>query len=370
MITLAFELVLVLLVASLLAFWNGWGLARLLLPAVVSPWRALLTPILGYVLTILVGYWVVRFIGGLGWALGLIALLSGWFNWLAWRRYGPPQIITAIRHHWPGLVVAGIAVAFGVAPLLSYGYAAPIGGGWDIENYWPTARYLVRGPVSAIATAPPNPLRDINADPPRIGLTLGFSIWQGSVDLVSGSEPLVSFAPLLAWLRALGVVGIYVLLQAVFTMRRGPAAFAALLAALNGLLLWTSYFNFGMQLAAWPLLPLVLTLGLATVRADTERWAAQSFVGRVAHYCAAAISLAAVPVAYYPALGPLGLMAVGIGVVGLGQTRDRWRLIKRALVLVLLTLVLAAPTIPDYFAGFNYRYSLPLTTLVSFVLYH
>ncbi|ACL26573.1 hypothetical protein [Chloroflexus aggregans] len=366
MITLVFELILVLLVASLLAFWNGWGLARLLLPAAVAPWRALLSPLLGYALTILVGYWVVRFIGGLGWALGLIALLSGWFNWLAWRWYGPPQIIMALHHHWPGLVVAGIAVAFGVAPLLSYGYAAPIGGGWDIENYWPTARYLVRGPVSAIATAPPNPLRDINADPPRIGLTLGFSIWQGSVDLLSGSEPLVSFAPLLAWLRALGVVGIYVLLQAVFTLRRGPAAFAALLAALNGLLLWTSYFNFGMQLAAWPLLPLVLTLGLATVRADAERWATQSLVGRVAHYCAAAMSLAAIPVAYYPALGPLGLMAVGIGIVVLGQTRDRWRLIKRSLVLLLLTLALAAPTIPDYFAGFNYRYSLPLTTLGLF----
>ncbi|OAN44928.1 hypothetical protein A6A03_15785 [Chloroflexus islandicus] len=349
---------LTLFVASVLALWNGWGLARLLLPAALQPWRALLAPLLGYALTILVGYWVVRFAGGLGLALGLLLPLGGLLNGLAWRRTGPPHLAAALRQHWPVLLVALIGVAIGIAPLFSYGYIAPIGGGWDVENYWPVARYLTRGPVSAIATAPANPLRDINADPPRIGLTLGFSIWQGSVDLLSASEPLLSFAPLLAWLRALGVIGIYVLLQALFDLRRGPAAFGALLAALNGLLLWTSFFNFGMQLAAWPLIPLALILGLAAVQPAPG----QPFNPLIA----AAIGLAAIPVAYYPALGPIGLMAAGIGVVTLWQTRPRWPLIQRALILVLLTLVLAAPTIPDYFAGFNYRYSLPLTTLGLF----
>lgn len=349
---------LTLFVASALALWNGWGLARLLLPATLQPWRALLAPLLGYALTILVGYWVVRLVGGLGLALGLLLPLGGLLNGIAWRRYGPPNLAAALRMHWPALLAALIGVAIGVAPLFSYGYVAPIGGGWDVENYWPTARYLTRGPVSAIATAPANPLRDINADPPRIGLTIGFSVWQGSVDLLSGSEPLLSFAPLLAWLRALGVIGIYVLLQALFELRRGPAAFGALLAALNGLLLWTSFFNFGMQLAAWPLIPLALTLGLAAVQPAPG----QQFNALIA----AAIGLAAIPVAYYPALGPIGLMAAGIGVVTLWQTRPRWPLIQRALLLVLLTLVLAAPTIPDYFAGFNYRYSLPMTTLGLF----
>ncbi len=47
---------LTLFVASALALWNGWGLARLLLPAALQPWRALLAPLLGYALTILVGY--------------------------------------------------------------------------------------------------------------------------------------------------------------------------------------------------------------------------------------------------------------------------------------------------------------------------
>lgn len=228
---------LTLFVASALALWNGWGLARLLLPAALQPWRALLAPLLGYALTILVGYWVVRLVGGLGWALGLLLPLGGLLNGIVSRRYGPPDLAAALRQHWPALLVALIGVAIGVAPLFSYGYVALIGGGWDVENYWPVARYLTRGPVSAIATAPANPLRDINADPPSIGLTLGFSIWQGSVDLLSAGEPLLSFAPLLAWLRALGLIGTYVLLQALFDLRRGPAAFGALLAALNGLLL-------------------------------------------------------------------------------------------------------------------------------------
>ncbi len=171
---------------------------RLLLPATLQPWRAILTPLVGYALTVVIGYWVVRFVGGLGLALGLLLPLGGVLNWLAWRRLGPPRILTALHQHWPALLIGFVGVAIGIAPLLSYGYSAPIGEGWDIENYWPTARYLTRGPVSAIATAPPNPLRDLNAHPPRIGLTLGFSIWQGSVDLLSGGEPLISFGPLLA----------------------------------------------------------------------------------------------------------------------------------------------------------------------------
>lgn len=353
---------LTLLVASALALWSGWGLARMALPAALQPWRAVFAPLLGYALTILVGYWVVRLVSGLGLALGVLLTIGGVLNWLAWRRYGPPNFLAVLQHHWPALLVALVGVAIGVAPLFNYGYAAPIGGGWDTENYWPTARYLTRGPVGAIAAAPANPLRDINADPPRIGLTLGFSIWQGSVDLLSGGEPLVSFAPLLAWLRALGVVGIYVLLQTVFDLRRGPATLGALLAALNGLLLWTSFFNFGMQLAAWPLIPLALVLGLAAVQPAPAQHAADRF----APLLVAAIGLAAIPVAYYPALGPIGLMAAGIGIATLWQIRERWPLIKRALILALLALALAAPTIPDYFAGFNYRYSLPLTTLGLF----
>lgn len=354
--TIVVDILLPLITASLLAFWVGWGIARLLLPPALQPWRTLLAPLMGYALTIVTGYWVVRFLGGLGLALGILLPFGGLCNVLAWRRYGPPRISAALRQHWPVLLVAGVGIVVGIAPLLSYGYSAPIGEGWDIENYWPTARYLSRGPVSAIAAAPSNPLRDLNVSPPRIGLTLGFSIWQGSVDLLGGSEPLTSFAPLLAWLRALGGVGIYVLLRVVFNFRRWSATIAALLTVLNGLLLWVSFFNFGMQLAAWPLIPLAIIVGLAAVQAS------RFGEGLVA----AAIGLAALPITYYPALGPVGLMAAGIGIVTLWQTQDRWRMIRQAVTLLLLTLLLALPTIPDYFAGFNYRYSLPLTTLGLF----
>jgi hypothetical protein len=354
--TFVIELLSTLTVASALALWNGWGITRLLLPATLQPWRAILAPLIGYALTVLTGYWVVRFFSGLGLALGLLLPICGVLNWLAWRRLGPPRILTALHQHWTALLIGFVGIAIGIAPLLSYGYSAPIGEGWDIENYWPTARYLTRGPVSAIATAPPNPLRDLNASPPRIGLTLGFSIWQGSVDLLSSGEPLTSFGPLLAWLRALGGIGLYILLQSVFDLRRWSATLGALLAVLNGLLLWVSFFNFGMQIAAWPLIPLVIILGLHAVQ--SMRFGEGLLV--------AAIAIAAVPITYYPALGPLGLMAAGIGAVRLWQQHERRLVLKQSIGLILLALVLAAPTIPDYFAGFNYRYSLPLTTLGLF----
>ena len=194
----------------------------------LRPYRALLTPLLGYALVIVVGYWFVWTISGLAPALLVLLLATGALNVLAWRRAGPPQL-GAAREHLPILLIVFATLLVGIAPLLHYGHPAVIGGGWDIETALPTARYLERGPIAAIATAAPNPLRDLVRDPPRIGKTVGFAVWQGSLDILTQVEAILTFTPLLAWLRALGVLAVYVLLRATLGLRRGPALLGAAL---------------------------------------------------------------------------------------------------------------------------------------------
>src|SRR5919206_108408 len=144
------QLVFILVAATALACWCGWGLARLALPAALRPYRALLAPLLGFALAMVVGYWFVWTVSGLGPALLALLLATGVLN-------------------------------------------------------------------------------------------------------------------VLAWLRALGVLAVYVLLRATLGLRRGPALLGTALTSAGALLLWIDYFNFEKQMAAWPLIPLGLLLGVAAV---------------------------------------------------------------------------------------------------------
>src|SRR5262245_5501639 len=137
------QLLLILGGATALACWCGWGLARLTLPMALQPYRALLTPLLGYALAIVVGYWFGWTVSGLAPALVALLLATGVLNALAWRRGGPPRL-GAMREHAPILLVTLATLLVSIAPLLHYGHPAVIGGGWDIETALPTARYLER----------------------------------------------------------------------------------------------------------------------------------------------------------------------------------------------------------------------------------
>ncbi|MDQ2999346.1 MAG: hypothetical protein M3R61_20120, partial [Chloroflexota bacterium] len=270
-----------------------------------------------------------------------------------------------------------------------YGHPAVIGGGWDIETALPTARYLERGPIAAIATAAPNPLRDLVRDPPRIGKTVGFAVWQGSLNILTQVEAILTFTPLLAWLRALGVLAVYVLLRATLGLRRAPALLGAALTSAGALLLWIGYFNFEKQIDAWPLIPLGLLIGVAAVeqlaggdketrrRGDKESVSnlplSQSpglLVSQSRVALLAAITLAALGIAYYPALTLWVPLAAGLAVAILIEHARERRAIPRLLLatfaLATLTAIVAAPAILDYWHGFAYRYNEQLTTLGVF----
>jgi hypothetical protein len=354
----AVQLLAVMGTATLLALYAGWGLARLLLPTSLKPQQHLFAPLLGYALMLIIGYWHVRTISGLVPALITAALISTLLNGLAWHRTGPPQPLSTIRSEWPLLILLACTFLIGVLPIVAYGHPAIIGAGWDTENYLPVARYLERGPVSAIATASSNPLRDLNSAPPQIGLTLGFSIWQGYIDLLTQQEAFATFAPLLAWLRTLGVLAAYLCFRSLLSLERPAALLGAAFTSAGSLLLWISYFNFGMQLAAWPLIPLVVCLIVATLEAGSQNALHPRQV------LPAALSLSAVPIAYYPALTLLAPLLAMALLPLLWQMRHSLGMFARSGMLMgISTLLLAAPTIADYAEGFAYRYANQPTTL-------
>lgn len=377
----------------------GWGLVRLALPAALAYYRALLVLPVGYVVCGYIGYLGVSSVLNLRQSLVLVVLLGIALGVLAWRRGGRPRPLAALAAHWPVACIAGFATLSGVLPLLSYGHLAVIGRGWDTESYLPMVQHLLDYPIRNIPLAPAAPLRDLVASPPGIGLTLTFTIQQGYTMLLSGQSALGTFAPLLALLRGLGFLTLFVFLRATMGLGRAAALWATSCAAAGALWLWIGYFNFGMQLAAWPLIPLGLVLGIAVVDdLALRRWAAWPAL------LLGALAIAALPVAYYPALTVFAPMAVGIGAARMVEAwfttkpqsaqrvslPARFRsppppvaggaggggsqgvangvtspppqhiaaLLAAAALLAGCSALLAAPTIADWYAGFSFRYSI------------
>jgi hypothetical protein len=382
-----------------LCIYAGWGAAALGLPARLRPFAALLAPLVGYALAIWLGYIGVSTALDLRWSLALLLALATALNILAWQRGARPQPRVVLRAEWPLLALLLATLLVGVLPLLHYGYLTSIGQGWDTESYLPLAQHLLDYPLARISDAPISPLRDLVRDPPHISVTLGFSVFQGMTMALSGQSALATFAPLLALLRALGVLAIYVWLRATMGLGRPTALLGAAGASAGALLLWVSYFNFGMQMAAWPLLALGLTLGVAGVEAlagstndqrpttNDQPHDSSSFVlrpsSRIGIALTAAVALAALPATFYPALTIWLPMALALSVArlleagfltaehagnvesledrpaprsprfGRAGAREAGRLALAALALGLVALALAASTIADYYEGFS-----------------
>jgi len=372
-----------------LCIYVGWGAIQLALPESLRPQAALFVPLVGYAITIWLGYLGVSSVLNLRWSLALLLALATALNLLAWRRGARLHPMTALREHAAPLALFALTLLIGVLPLLHYGYATTIGEGWATESYLPLAQHLNDYTLAHIPDAPISPMRGLVSKPPAIGVTLGYSVLQGMTMLLSGQTALATFAPLLALLRALGVLTSYAWLRATMGLGRAAALLAATLISSGALLLWVDYFNFAMQLAGWPLLALGLALGVAAVeeiasptkdegrttkdegrRTESRANPHSSFVfgrpSRIGVALLAAITLAALPVAYYPALTFWAPLAAGIGAARVIEALHNRAgapgpvsLLLAALALGALTMVLATPTILDYFKGFSFRYSLP-----------
>jgi len=354
MVGIALILLVFALAGTAILTYMGYGLASLLLPREWKSDRGLLAPLLGYAFLLLVGYYAVSTVLNLQHALRITLILATVLNVVAlWRHKGERLTIRLGETGWAWLLAA-LVFLVSVLPLLHYGYATTIGENWDPEDYLPVADYLVQVPVKDIATMPPNPLRDLNADPPRIGLTLGFSIVQGALQQLVGWDALRSFAPTMALLRGLAVLAFYLLFRRTLRMPQMPALLATLLAGANALALWIAFFNFGMQASAMVLVPLGLVLLASVLRQPSWRGV-----------LAAGLAAAGLPIAYCPALTALVPMAAALGLYELIAARKRWPVLAAGLATAGASPLLAGGTVLDYRHGFAARYAQQKTTLLT-----
>jgi hypothetical protein len=96
---LLFQIIWIAACALALCIYVGWGAARLALPTALRPLGALLVPLVGYAITIWLGYLGVSSVLNLRWSLALLLALATALNGLAWRRGARPHPLAGLREH-------------------------------------------------------------------------------------------------------------------------------------------------------------------------------------------------------------------------------------------------------------------------------
>ncbi len=322
-------------------FYFGYGLGRALLPASSAPYRILLTPFVGMAFVIVWNYLALFFgfdLTRATWALVAVATLLNGLTLARQRRakkIDAPRLPQG-RAQWFVLALAFIAFLAAIAPLSRYGYVSVIGENWDYEFYLPLADYLRVMPTAALANAPPNPLLTTILSRHILPLPMGFSYLHATLDVLTGQQALDSFAILLGALRGLGILAAYLFFRATFRMSERAAIIATALVAFNGLLLWFTYWSFGLHLTALALSPIALLFGAQALTTQTER--GQSAL-------AASFFLGALNVTYHPALVAVGLPLGALGVYQLVAQKNRVEIFLRGASIIALTLLFSFPTL-------------------------
>lgn len=327
----------------------GVGLARLLAPPALGRAWWLLSPLLGYCLAAMLGFYATNLgltlVPALWAALGLATAL----NVLACigRPRLPDSAARRVAEAPPKpwsvwlAVLGATLLAWWLAlwPALSYGRLMPIGHNWDVEFYLPLARYLREYSYASLHEAPPNPLLPVVTALPTSARALGFAYVQGMADALRGGQSFESFAPLLATMHALSVPMLFVFARMGLGLPLLAALAGAALVGVNSLLLWITFNSFAMQVSALPLLVLALLLALLALR--EEDWRAALAGGFV---------LAGMTLSYYPMLLPYAVLALPLGCLALfeasgkrQQASKAWGVIGCAAALLAIGVGIAWP---------------------------
>lgn len=268
--TVLLDLLAVTAVAAGLLWGCGIPLARLLLPRSLRPLLPLVAPYLGFALISALGHWAGAFGGSLRdvrWpAVGIAA--AGWVLVLL-----DPRLRRLPRSSLPALAVCVLAFLLAAVPLLSLGYLTTVGGTVDGLSYAVRSEYLQDAPPVYPRLEPGKPwLGWVHAQIRLI--RIGDVCLAGLLGLLTGrrSYELLTVVPALFF--ALTAGSLFVLARSGLRLSRRGALLAALLAAINNLLLWPVYDNFLSQTVAISLMPVVLASGVEGQRRPGWRTAA------------------------------------------------------------------------------------------------
>jgi hypothetical protein len=310
--------------------YAGFGITRLLTAPRIRGGELLLVPGIGLSLVLTVGYWC----GWMGWSAGMAvvitAVLATVLNLLAViQRRGAPLVIA--QHLLP-FAMALVLYSVAVYPIWRSGELAPIGLNGDQVGYTNITAYLEQNGLP-----PPPP----SAQKPAVtqlsfinwGLPLGFNYFHAFVDKLLGTVPHETFSLITALCMALAILAYAFLARYLFGLHSQDTFIVTLLIAVNPLLTWVHYNNYGMHAMSLGLTPLAFGVAVIALEEGDRR-----------SLILAAILLSAAFTSYPLLAVPFAIMPLGIYtlLLHLGKKQrlnvSAWRFSVLAVVGVLLTL--------------------------------
>lgn len=329
-------------------YFFGFGVTRLLLPRELNAHARLLIPFFGMAMVIVWDYialWLGFNLTEATWGLVVVAVALVIVTQVrrekshAVRNDNPRERAYARETLWV-LALALLAFCAAVVPLWRYGFVTVIGENWDYEFYLPLADYLREFTTAQLVNAPANPLLSTILSRHILPLPMGFSYLHATLNELLRMQALDTFPTLLGVLRALGVSGAFLFFRAAFKMSERAALIATALVAVNGLLLWFTYWSFGLHLAALALLPVGLLLGVQALQ-GAQNLRERDWRSLVS----AGLLLGALNVTYHPALIVAGLSLGAFGLWLLITERERINVIVNGAAVAALTIAFSFPTL-------------------------
>lgn len=250
----------------------GWGLplSFLLLPRRLRPLLPLVAPFLGFAVIAALGQASVALGGTLRHVRWPIAALAacGWVLALARLR-----LRRIPRSSAPALALCLLAFLLAAVPLFALGYLTAVGGTSEGISYALRSEYLQDSPARPAALQPGKPWLD-QVNGRILPIRLGDVCFVGLLGLLTGRRSFELLTVVPALFFALTSGALYVLTRVGLRLPRHAALLAAVLAAVNNLLLWPAYDGLLSQSLAIAMLPLALCFGVEGQRRPDWRTAA------------------------------------------------------------------------------------------------
>lgn len=235
----------------------GYGPAHLLLTGPWAPYRVIGYPIVGWIISVPVAYFLnATFLGmnSVFWVLMAIGFLGNSVTIIFRKR------LTRISQDQflPLTVLFGL-ILFVVAliPHANDSSLGLIALNVDEELYWPYAEHIKHLPASMNGAAH-SPFSDLFSAPDFRARGQGFVYLLSLASIVSVTPTFLAYMPLIYTLLALSVISTYLFARVGMNLGARTSLLAAGLYAINGLPLWFSGMGFGPHMVAFVLLPIAL----------------------------------------------------------------------------------------------------------------